>query len=105
MIGQMREWDDQLLYLVVEKWLQKGDSTASCSVPTPVPEVLTISFFNQQVLWSSPLGVPNRVIAVDHSLALLVQTGKDVRNVVGEEPILFSGWRLRFLNKMFPLVL
>ena len=103
MIGQMREWDVQLLYLVVEKWLQKGDSTASCSVPTPDPEVLTISFFSQQLPWSSPLGVANGVIAVDHSLALLVQTGKDVRDVVGEEPNLFSGWLLCFLNKMSPL--
>ena len=88
--------------LVVEKGLQKGHCTASCSVPTPDSEVLTISFFSQQGPLSSPLGVTNGVIAVDHSLALLVQTGKDVRDVVGEEPNLFSGSLLCFLNKMSP---
>ena len=53
-------------------------------------EVLTISYFSQQVPWSSPLGVANWVIAVDHSLPLLVQTSKNVRDVVGEEPKLFG---------------
>ena len=75
-------------------WLSRRGCRRETALPPALYPHLKISahyLSSQQVPWSSPLGVANWVIAVDHSPALLVQTGKDVRNVVGEEPILFSG--------------
>ena len=75
-------------------WLSRSGCRRETALPPALYPHLNRSapcLSSQQVPWSSPLGVANGVIAVDHSLALLVQASKDVRDVVGEEPNLFSG--------------
>ena len=74
-------------------WLSRSGCRRETALPPALYPHLKRSahyLFSQQVPWSLPLGVANRVIAVDHSLPLLVQTSKNVRDVVGEEPKLFG---------------